>query len=71
MNYSEALRKAKEVGSSRACEEGLLAQICCVLASMHAINPKLTYEGAKKNRLFASDLLLLSPIELGDLQFEE
>lgn len=69
MTYEEALASAKKVGASRAEGDPLLAQIIKALASVHAINPKLVYAGAIKQRLSAAQVRKLSGLALGDLMF--
>ncbi len=50
----------------------MLALVCCTLAQVHAINPGLVYEGAKKTGLTYKDVYKLAadnPAALGDLMF--
>jgi hypothetical protein len=72
MTYRQALKTAETVGASKAQAEAHLAQICRTLASVHAINPALVYEGAIKQGLDARALVKLAdadPVGLGDLMF--
>lgn len=72
MTYEQALKRAERVGASRAGKLELLAMICKSLASLHAINPALVFEGAKKQRLDAKQVARLGvddPVGLGDLMF--
>ena len=46
--------------------------LCRTLAAIHAINPRLVYEGAKKTGLTYKDVAKLGaddPVGLGDLMF--
>jgi hypothetical protein len=72
MNYDQALKHAANVGASKAGGDSQLANVCCTLAAIHAINPRLVYEGAKKQGLTYNDVLQLAaenPAALGDLMF--
>jgi len=69
MSYDEALKAAKKVGASKAENEPLLAITIKTLALIHAIDPKLVYAGAIKQRLSAAQVRKLKPVELGDLMF--
>ena len=69
MRYKKALQTAAKVGSSQACDDGLLAQVCRSLSSIHAINPELVYDGAKREGLTARELIKMSPVDIGNLQF--
>ena len=69
MTYAKALAEAKRVGASKATGLPHLAQTILVLALAHAINPKLTYEGAVKTNLTGDQVWKLGPVELGDLMF--
>jgi len=69
MTYEEALAAAKKAGASKAENEPLLAITIKSLALVHAINPKLVYSGAIKQRLTASQVRKLDPASLGDLMF--
>ena len=69
MSYDEALKAAKKVGASKAENEPLLAITIASLALVHAINPRLAFDGAVKQRLTASQVCKLDPVTLGDLMF--
>jgi hypothetical protein len=69
MTYHEALQRVSKVGTSNTDGDALLAITCEVLAHVHAINPALTYEGAKKRGLTATQVQELDPVSLGDLMF--
>jgi hypothetical protein len=72
MTYKHALKQAEKVGASKAEGKALLAMLCQTLASIHAINPALVYEGAVKQGLDAKALMKLADadaVALGDLMF--
>ena len=69
MNYEAALKAAKKVGASKAEDLPLLAMTVATLAMVHAINPKLVYAGAVKQRLTASQVRKLDGVSLGNLMF--
>ncbi len=72
MNYEQALKKAEQIGASKAGKLELLAMICQSLASIHAINPRLVYEGARKLDLDARQVAKLAVDDvagLADLMF--
>ena len=69
MTYEQALKESKKVGASKAEGLPLLAMTVATLAHVHAINPKLVYEGAIKKGLSADQVRRLDPISLGDLMF--
>lgn len=69
MTYDEALKAAKKVGASKAEDLPLLALTIKTLALAHAINPRLAYDGAVKQRLTAAQVRKLDPVILGDLMF--
>ena len=72
MTYEIALASGDKVGASKAGPEEFLAQICRTLASLHAINPALVFEGARKRKLTAKQVAKLGandPVALGDLMF--
>ena len=69
MTYESALEASKKVGASKAEGLPLLALTVATLAAVHAINPRLAYEGAVKLRLTASQVRKLPPSGLGDLMF--
>ena len=65
MRYDQSLRHEAKVGASKAQGDTMLALLCCTLAAVHAINPRLVYEGAKKK---GSVLLFLLSSPLTKLQ---
>ena len=69
MTYEMALTAAKRVGASKAEDLPLLAMTVATLALVHAINPKLVYAGAIKQRLTAAQVRKLDAVNLGDLMF--
>jgi hypothetical protein len=69
MTYEKALEKLKKVGAGKAEGLPLLAMTCQALGLVHAINPKLAYEGARKLDLDAKAIRKLDPIALGELMF--
>jgi hypothetical protein len=72
MQYEQALKHGAKVGASRAVGDSMLALTCATLAAIHAVNPRLVYEGAKKNGLTYKDVYTLAaddPVALGDLMF--
>ncbi len=69
MSYDEALKAAKKVGASKAENEPLLAITIASLALVHAINPRLAFDGAVKLRLTAAKVRKLKPMDLGNLMF--
>lgn len=69
MTYAKALAESRRVGASKATGLPYLAQTILVLALAHAINPKLTYNGAVKTNLTGDQVSKLGPVELGDLMF--
>src|SRR5205809_1693329 len=72
MSYDQALKHGAKVEASKAEGDCLLAMLCKTLAVVHAINPRLVYEGAKKQGLAYKDVAKLGandPVALGDLMF--
>jgi hypothetical protein len=72
MSYDDALKYSAKVGTSNAEGDCLLAMLCKTLAGVHAINPRLVYEGATKQGLTYKDVAKLGaddPVALGDLMF--
>jgi hypothetical protein len=72
MTYNQALQKAQKIGASKAQGKALLAMVCQTLASIHAINPALVFQGAIKQGIDARALVKLAdadPVALGDLMF--
>jgi hypothetical protein len=59
MHYEQALKEAL----------ALLALTCEALARVHAVNPRLVFEGARKQGLDAERVRKLDPVDLGDLMF--
>jgi hypothetical protein len=69
MTYEKALEQLKKVGASRAEGLPLLAMTCQALGLVHALSPKLTYDGARKLNLDANAVRKLDPVALSDLMF--
>ena len=69
MTYHEALEASKKIGASKAKGLPLLALAIKTLALVHAISPRLVYEGAMRHGLTAADVRRLTPVALGDLMF--
>jgi hypothetical protein len=72
MSYDDALKHSAKVGASNAEGDTMLALLCRSLAAVHAINPRLVYEGATKQGLTYRDVAKLGaddPVALGDLMF--
>jgi hypothetical protein len=72
MQYDTALTIGAKAGASRARGDSMLALVCSTLASVHAINPRLVYEGAKKQNLTYKAVYKLAAedaVALGDLMF--
>jgi hypothetical protein len=69
MTYEKALEHMKKVGASKAEGLPLLAMTCQALSFVHAVNPKLCYDGARKVNLDANAVRKLAPTTLGDLMF--
>jgi hypothetical protein len=72
MPYNQALTHGAKIGASKAKGDGMLALLCQSLAAVHAINPRLVYEGAKKQGLTYKEVAKLGtydPVALGDLMF--
>lgn len=69
MTYQQALTESKRVGTSKS--EGLawLAAVCCTLSQVHAVNPRLVFDGARKRGLDGDAVRKLGPVALGDLMF--
>lgn len=70
MTYHDAMEEVARVGASEVQGLPLLAMTLRTLALVHAINPKLAYDGAVKRGLTASEVRNLGPVQLGDLMFE-
>ena len=72
MRYDQALKRGAKIGASKAKGDIMLALLCRTLAAVHAINPRLVYEGAKKKGLTYKEVAKLGaadPVALGDLMF--
>jgi hypothetical protein len=72
MTYKQALKSAQRIGASKAEGEVLLAMLCETLASIHAINPALVFQGSVKQGLDSKSLAKLAhdnPVALGELMF--
>lgn len=72
MRYDQALKHGAKVGASKAEGDTMLALLCRTLAAVHAINPRLVFEGAKKKGLTYKEVAKLGaddPVALGDLMF--
>lgn len=62
ISYEDVLTEANRVGSSRASDAGLMAQLCAnVLQTLvGAVSPKLVWEGAQKQGLTSQDLMRMA-----------
>lgn len=69
MTYHEALKAAKEIGASKAEGLPLLAMTIKTLGLVHAISPRLVYEGAVRHGLSAADVRKLDSVKFGELMF--
>lgn len=69
MSYEQALKEARRVGAARCEGQALLALTCEALARVHAVNPRLVFEGAGKQGLDAEQVRKLDAVDLGDLMF--
>jgi hypothetical protein len=69
VTYEQALERWKKVGAGKAEGLPLLAMTCQTLSLVHAINPKLAYDGARKLNLGAEAVRKLDPVALADLMF--
>jgi hypothetical protein len=69
LNYEQALQEARRVGAGKCGGLALLAQTCETLARVHAISPRLVFEGAMKQGLDAEQVRKLDAVSLGDLMF--
>ena len=66
------MKKADKIRASEAEGNVLLAMLCQTLASVHAINPALVYDGAINREIDAKTPMKLAdenPVALGDLMF--
>ena len=59
MTYEEALKESSRVGASKGAGLVFLAQTVKALSYVHAINPKLVYDGAVKKALTANQVEML------------
>lgn len=69
LSYEQALHEARRVGAGKCEGLALLALTCEALARVHAINPRLVFEGARKQGLDAEQVRKLDAADLGDLMF--
>lgn len=69
MSYDQALNEARRAGAGRCEGLALLALICEALSRVHAINPRLVFDGATKRGLDAEQVRRLDALDLGDLMF--
>ena len=69
MTYEAAIQASKKIGASKVEGLPLLAMTVATLALVHAINPRLAYEGAVKQRLVAVQVRRLDGVSLGNLMF--
>lgn len=69
MTFEQALAAAKKIGLSKVDGVPLLAVTVETLGMVHAVSPKLVFDGAVKKRLSASQVRKLPPVNLGDLMF--
>jgi len=67
--YQKALKKASEVGASKATGDALLAQTCKMLSMCHAVNPEMLYNGAKKRKIDSRSLVKLAHEDIGAFAF--
>lgn len=70
MTYHEALAAAKKIGLSKVEGLPLLAVTVETMGMVHAISPKLVYDGAVKKQLTAAQVRKLSAVNLGKLMFD-
>lgn len=70
MTYDEALAAAKKSGMSKVEGLPLLAVTVETLGMVHAISPKLVFDGAVRKQLTAAQVRKLSPVSLGNLMFD-
>jgi hypothetical protein len=69
LSYEQALNEARRVGAGRCEGLALLALTCEALSRVHAIVPRLVFEGARKGGLDAEQVRRLDAVSLGDLMF--
>jgi hypothetical protein len=69
LSYEAALKEARRAGAGRCDGLALLAQTCDALSLVHAVNPRLVFDGARKEGLDAGQVRKLDPVGLGDLMF--
>lgn len=66
MSYEAALKEALRVGAGKCEGLSLLALTCEALARVHAVNPRLVFDGARKKGLDAERVRKLDAVGLGD-----
>lgn len=69
MTYADALKAAEQIGASKADGLPLLAITVASLAQVHAISPRLVFEGAVRRGLSAAEVRRLDGVSLGNLMF--
>jgi hypothetical protein len=69
MTYEQSLKEVRQVGAGRCNGLALLALTCEALSRVHAINPRLVFEGAGKKGLNAEQVRKLDAVSLGNLMF--
>lgn len=69
LGYEQALHQARRMGAGRCEGLALLALTCEALSRVHAIVPRLVFEGARKQGLDAEQVRKLEAVRLGDLMF--
>jgi hypothetical protein len=69
LTYEQSLNEAQQVGAGKCNGLALLALTCEALSHVHAVNPRLVFEGARKKGLDAKRVRRLDPVALGDLMF--
>ena len=62
MSYEQALKKARRAGAGRCEGVPWLALTCEALSLVHAIHPRLVFEGARKQGLDAEQVRKLDPL---------
>jgi hypothetical protein len=67
--YEKALQEARRVGAGKCERLAWLAATCEALSRVHAINPRLVFEGARRQGLDAEQVRKLDAADLGDLMF--
>ena len=69
MKYEAALKASRGRVATTSDPDELLAMTCSCLALAHAINPGMTYDGAKKLGINHRELLRLAVDDVGKLAF--